>query len=61
MSKPVRLYPKSEPMAIDPRFMFIGCGATGLLFFVLGWTFQNISMVAWGGCHYGTRYVSLRC
>lgn len=46
MSKPVRLYPKSEPMAIDPRFMFIGCGATGLLFFVLGWTFQNISMVA---------------
>ena len=46
MNKPARLYPKPEPMNITPQFMFIGCGLTGALFFVLGWTFQTITMVA---------------
>lgn len=45
MSKPARLYPKPEPMAINPNLLLLGCGITGIIFFILGWTFKNISMV----------------
>ena len=46
MSKPVRLYRKPDPMYINPRLVYLGCGATGILFFVVGWTFQNIGVFA---------------
>ena len=60
MSKPARLYPKPEPVTISNGLMILGCGVMGIAFFILGLTFQNISMVVWGGCINGTRYVSLR-
>ena len=46
MSKPARLYPKPEPIAINPRLLAIGCGITAVFFFVLGLTFQNIGVFA---------------
>ncbi len=46
MSKPARLYPKPEPIAISPRLMYLGCGAMAILFFIIGWTFQNIGVFA---------------
>lgn len=46
MSKPARLYPKPEPVALTPRLLAIGSGVTGILFFVVGWTFQNIGVFA---------------
>ena len=46
MSEPARLYPKPEPMAIDPRVMLIGCGACSIIFFTIGWTFQTIGVLA---------------
>lgn len=46
MNKPARLYPKPEPMSINPRLVYLGSGATGIFFFILGWTFQNIGVFA---------------
>lgn len=46
MSKPARLYPKPEPMSINPRLVYLGSGVTGILFFVVGWAFQNIGVFA---------------
>ena len=46
MSKPARLYPKPEPIVIDTRLLFLGCGISGIIFFILGWTFQNIGVFA---------------
>ena len=44
MSKPARLYPKPEPIAINPRLIIIGSGVTGTIFFIIGWIFQNINV-----------------
>ena len=44
MSKPARLYPKPEPMVIDPNVMILGSAIVGIIFFTLGWTFQNIGV-----------------
>ncbi len=46
MSKPARLYPKPEPMTINPRLMLIGCSVCSVIFFTIGWTFQTIGVVA---------------
>lgn len=46
MSKPARLYPKPEPIVINPRLMILGCGISAIVFFILGWTFQNIGVFA---------------
>lgn len=46
MSKPARLYPKPEPIVINTRILAIGSGITGIVFFILGWTFQNIGVFA---------------
>jgi len=45
MSKPARLYPKPEPMTINPTVMLIGCGVCSVIFFTIGWTFQTISVI----------------
>lgn len=47
MSKPARLYPKPEPIVLNPRVLVLGSGVTGFIFFVLGWTFQNIGVFVW--------------
>ena len=44
MSKPIRLYPKPEPMTINPRLLYLGSGLMAMFFFILGWTFQNIGV-----------------
>ena len=44
MNKPARLYPKPEPMTINPKLMIIGSAVSGALFFILGWTVQNIGV-----------------
>lgn len=46
MAKPVRLYPQPEPMTIDPRLIYLGSGVMGMLFFVVGFVFQNIEVLA---------------
>ena len=46
MSKPARLYPKPEPMTINPRLMLIGSGASSIIFFTICWTFQTIGVLA---------------
>ena len=46
MSKPVRLYPKPEPIAINPKLVYLGSGLSGVFFFVVGLTFQNIGVFA---------------
>ena len=46
MSKHARLYPKPEPIAINPRLVYLGSGVTGMVLFVVGWTFQNIGVFA---------------
>lgn len=46
MSKPARLYPKPEPIDLNPRLVCLGSGVTGFVFFVLGWTFQSIGVFA---------------
>ena len=46
MSKPARLNSKPEPIVINPRFVYLGCGAMAILFFIVGWTFQNIGVFA---------------
>ena len=47
MSKPARLYPKPEPIVLNLRLLVLGSGVTGIIFFVLGLTFQNIGVFAW--------------
>lgn len=44
MSKPARLYPKPEPMTINPRLLVLGSGVIGMMFFILGWNFKNIGV-----------------
>ena len=46
MPKPARLYPKPEPIAVDPKVMICGSAAVGIIFFALGWTFQTIMLAA---------------
>ena len=41
MTKPARLYPKPEPITINPRFLLIGCTITSTIFFVVGIIFSN--------------------
>ena len=45
MSKPATLYPRPEPMKVNTNFIVFGSGLTGALFFILGWTFQNVVIV----------------
>ncbi len=44
MSKPARLNSKPEPIAINPQLVYLGSGAMAILFFIIGWTFQNIGV-----------------
>lgn len=44
MAKPASLYPKPEPMIVNPKFMYFGCVAVAILFFMVGWTFKNIGV-----------------
>ena len=46
MSKPARLYPKPEPITVNPRLLIIGSGLTAIFFFIVGWIFQNIGVFA---------------
>lgn len=46
MPKPASLYPKPEPMNLNSRFIYFGCLVVAIVFFILGWTFQNIGVFA---------------
>lgn len=35
MSKPARLYPKPEPVIINPRLLSVGSLMTGLIFVII--------------------------
>ena len=44
MSKPARLYPKPEPVVVNTKFIVLGSGLIGIVFFVIGWTLRNIGV-----------------
>lgn len=46
MSKPASLYPKPEPLSVDSRFIYLGCIAFAIVFFIVGWAFRNIGVFA---------------
>ena len=46
MSKPASLYPKPEPMYVNPKFIYFGCVLFAIFFFMVGWTFKSIGVFA---------------
>ena len=46
MSKPATLYPRPEPVKINPRVIVFGSAVVSILFFIIGWTFQTIGVFA---------------